>query len=207
MASEAQELLKALRDRGVSQAALADALGRSRSMISKVAVGKSSGALYVPAMRALLDGRPASPPDKRGGGVVPDRIALVGQGRILTRQSAGRDVRGPIAAAARRTTDTGHRDGRGRVAIRIEGSDANGRPISGTLFGKGGIPGEDLQRMIREALDANGVNPDRADPTDVVDALVDVIADLGSDAFDGGAGYFEGLGGGGAISSVSVEVR
>lgn len=199
--SEAQDLLRELGERGLSQSNVAEALGRSRSMVSKVAVGKSSGDKYVPALRGLLSGRAVSPPAHAQGRQVPDRIALIRGGRVLTRQSAGRDIRPAIAAAARRTADTGHRDQRGRVAIRIEGLDADGRHIGGTIFDRGGITGEQMQAAINKRLEQNGIDPARAKPEDIADALVGVVEDLAGDAQ---AGYLDGLA---SVLSISVEAR
>lgn len=78
--SEAARLLTEIQEKyGLTQKAIADRLGRTKHMMSKVARGLSAGDLYVPALRELLDtGAVSSPPPRRRdahGRTVPVRTS------------------------------------------------------------------------------------------------------------------------------------
>lgn len=184
--SEAAELIAQMRGqwgRG-SQRTIADALGVDPKMVRKVEGGASSGAKYLPTLRALAAGRPAPLVD-RGQGDTGARLVIDRQGRLVASGVASGDLRRVLRNASRRRDPASR-----RVAVTVTGTDRDGNTRTATIWSKGGRDASDAWKAIVAELEALGIDPNHATPADISAALAALVADaegqaVGADGVSG----------------------
>lgn len=179
--SEAARIIAELRGRGMTQAAIAEAIGRSPRMVRKVEKGESSGAHYLDALGQLLRGEPVER---------PERVSPVSRQRtpagVVSRYTR-RGLRGLLRDLNAR--------GRQRVSLRLEYETETG-PDQGWLYRRGGRAGV----AIADDLEALGAEPDNPD---AIGEALDILVDLAVvDPDEGGA---SGLPAGVTVTSARVS--
>lgn len=194
--ASSRELIRQLQARGLTQRAIAQSVGRSPSMISKIATGAKPGANLTGALETIARGATPAvpPPDPRN----PRAAQRDAEGR--TRGFRRYDTpSGPVADASPSSMRAlqRHLAGRGAdpVAIQLRFVDtATGEIREVTMFGggepgKGGISPDTILRRWRTYA---GVPLDQLDHDDALDAFIDWLDDDGNYSLVG-AGAFLGV--------------
>lgn len=195
MASSSRQFVHQLQDQGLTQRQIGQRLGRSPSMISKIATGAKPGANLADALEALVRGeRPAVPPaDPRNPRATQRRPDGTTRGFRVHQTPAGPEA---DASPTSMRALVRHLAARGdeRAAFVVRWINADGERKETKLFGTAGVrPATVLRRWHKHTIGLTSITDARElaarlsqrSNADLLDALLEWLAEEGNYSLDG----------------------